>query len=369
MGQVYFDGFEIGEYFKYYEVRVKLTQGNEAHTIKLSPGNPFYNTLDDLDYSGNFPLKAELVGDLDPPEGPLELDNYILYIPSKPEDHPMVKDCQLNMLLVPREEVSKDGGELDKVGVSFYKFRTQAGNWSVSEAGDGLHNQLYHKHNSDLQKLITDPNAEPTYLLHGMKDFKDSMDFRTGMPKTLEHKIKYIDNSLVTLTMASGPIKTIETESEGEIVSAAIEKYTCFSEDGVLKVTIKNIGSLKTDYIVTVKYGTMNVFNEIPVQARTLDPDEEAELQFNIRTYWANLATSNEYGVTLKSPTGKEYQHEWVRFDTDKYTTKYSWDLQDKNTASVTGEGVSVLADSTCDNKVDFRDFADLARCWLVGVE
>ena len=189
------------------------------------------------------------------------------------------------------------------------------------------------------------------------------------MPKTLEHKIKYIDNSLVTLTMASGPIKTIETESEGEIVSAAIEKYTCFSEDGVLKVTIKNIGSLKTDYIVTVKYGTMNVFNEIPVQARTLDPDEEAELQFNIRTYWANLATSNEYGVTLKSPTGKEYQHEWVRFDTDKYTTKYSWDLQDKNTASVTGEGVSVLADSTCDNKVDFRDFADLARCWLVGVE
>ena len=369
MGQVYFDGFEIGEYIKSYKVRVRLIQGSEAHYIDLSPGNSFYNTFHDLDYSGTYQIKAELVGDLDPPEGPLELDNYILYIPSKPADHPMVQDCQLNMLLVPREEVSKDGGELDKVGVSFYKFRTQAGSWSVSQAGDGLHNQLFHKRNSDLQKLIMDPNTEPTYLLHKMKDFKDSMDFRRGMPKTLEHKIKYIDNSLVTLTMDSGPVKTIETESDGEIVSATVEKYTCNSEDGLLKVKIYNTGSLKTDYIVTVRYGTMNVFNEIPAQARTLNPEDVADLQFNVRTYWANMETSNEYGVTLKSPTGKEYQHEWVRFDTDKYTTKYSWDLQQKNMASEGETGVSVLGDGTCDNKVDFRDFADLARCWLVGVE
>ena len=369
MGQVYFDGYEIGEYIKSYEISIKMIRGSESHTFKLSPGNPLYNTEHDLDYSGSYSIKAELVGDLDPPEGELELDNYILYIPSKPEDHPMVKDCQLNMLLVPREEVSKDGGELDKVGVSFYKFRTQAGSWSVSEAGDGLHNQLYHKHNSDIEKLITDPNAEPTYLLHKMKDFKDSMDFRRGMPKTLKHKIKYINNSLVTLTMASGPIKTIETESDGEIVSATVEKYTCNSEDGLLKVRIKNIGNLKTDYIVTVTHGTMNVFNEIPAQARTVDPGDEAELQFNVWTYWANMETSNEYMIMLKSPTGKEYEYQFCRFDTDKYTTRYSWDLQQKNTASEGEAGVSVLGDSTCDNKVDFRDFADMARCWLVGVE
>ncbi len=369
MGQVYFDGFEIGEYIKSYEVRVNLFQGNENHTIKLSPGNPLYNTEHDYDYAGSYQYKAELVGDLDPPEGELELDNYILYIPSKPEDHPMVMDAQLNMLLVPREEVSKDGGELDKVGVSFYTFRTQAGNWAVSEAGDGLHNQLVHKHNSDLQKLSMDPNAEPTYLLHKMKDFEGSMDFRRGMPRTLEHKITYIDNSLVTLTMDSGPIKTIETESDGEIVSATLEKYTCFSEDGLLKVKIKNIGDLKADYIVTVTHGTMNVIREMPAQARILEPYEEAELQFNVWTYRGNMVTTDEYGITLKSPTGKLYQEQFLRFDTDKYTTKYSWDLQEKNTASEGASGVSVLGDSTCDNKVDFRDFADLARCWLVGIE
>jgi hypothetical protein len=369
MGQVYFDGFEIGEYIKSYEIEVKFIQGSEEYRIKLSPGNPFYNTEHDPDYGGNYSLKAELVGDLDPPEGELELDNYILYIPSKPAGHPMVYDYQDNMLLVPREEVSKDGGELDKVGVSFYKFRTQAGNWSVSEAGDGLHNQLFHKHNSDLEKLIMNPNAETTYLVHGMKDFKDSMDFRSGMPRTLEHKIKYINNSLVTLTMDSAPIKTIATESDGIIVSATLDKYTCFSEDGLLKVRIKNAGNIKTDYIVTVTHGTMNVLKEMPAQARTLDPDEQTDLQFNVWTYWGNIETSNEYLVRLTSPTGKIYKEQFVRFYTDKYTTKYSWDLQEKNTASEGEAGVSVLGDSTCDNKVDFRDFADLARCWLAGVE
>ena len=198
---------------------------------------------------------------------------------------------------------------------------------------------------------------------------KDSMDFRQGMPKTLEHKIKYINNSLVTLTMDSGPIKTIETESDGEIVSATLEKYTCFSEDGLLKVQIKNTGDLKADYIVTVTKGTMNVLSEMPAQAKTLEPLEEAELKFNVWTYRGNLETSNDYLIRLTSPTGKLYQEQLLRFDTDKYTTKYSWDLQQKNMASEGASGVSVLGDSTCDDKVDFRDFAVLARCWLVGIE
>jgi hypothetical protein len=57
------------------------------------------------------------------------------------------------MLLVRREEVSLDGSELNKVGAGFGAFRRQAAAAAVSRAGDGLHNQLYHKHQADLQKL------------------------------------------------------------------------------------------------------------------------------------------------------------------------------------------------------------------------
>ena len=136
-----------------------------------------------------------------------------------------------------------------------------------------------------------------------------------------------------------------------------------------MKVTIRNIGDFKTDYIVTVTQGTMNILKATPAQARTLGPYDEADLIFDLWTYRANLETSNEVLVSLKSPKGKVYDDVLVRFDTDKYTTKYSWDLQEKNMASTGVEGVSVLGDSTCDKVVDFRDFADLARCWLVGIE
>lgn len=44
--------------------------------------------------------------------------------------------------------------------------------------------------------------------------------------------------------------------------------------------------------------------------------------------------------------------------------------VSEPNSATSEAEaGVSVLGDSTCDHKVDFRDFVDLARCWLVGIE
>ena len=135
-----------------------------------------------------------------------------------------------------------------------------------------------------------------------------------------------------------------------------------------MNVNIKNIGNFKTNYIVTVTECTMNLLKSIPAQARTLDVDEEETLRFDVFTLY-NMDTSNECLCTMKSPAGKVYDEVWVRFDTEKYTSKYSWDLQEKNMASTGVGGVFILGDSTCDKVVDFRDFADLARCWLVGFE
>jgi hypothetical protein len=364
MGEVYFHGYEIGKFIKSYEIGIVMTKGADTLTFKLSPADPLFVSLDtDL-----VKVKAQLVGDLDEYKGALELDNYILYIPAAPNDHPMVEDYQNNMLLVPREEVSKDGGELDKVGVSFYKFRTQAGNWRVSEAGDGLHNQLFHKHNSDLQKLALNPNAETTYLVHGMKDFKGSMGFDTGMDKILQHNITGINNSLVSLTMDAFETKVIQTQSIGIIYEAYVETFTSLTNEGTMNVTIQNFGDFPTDYIVTVTECTMEILKAIPAQARSLNPTGKLDLKFDIYTL-DNLDASHECLCTLTGPTGIEYDSVWVRFDSKKHKSEYSWDLQEKNQASTGEGGVSVLGDSTCDKKVDFRDFADLARCWLAGVE
>jgi len=363
MGDVYFHGYEIGEYIKSYEIDIVMKKGGDQISFKLSPADPLVVTTE-----GDFKCKAQLVGDLDEYKGPVELDNYILYIPAAPNSHPMVQDYQNNMLLVPREEMSKDGGELDKVGVSFYKFRTQAGNWSVSEAGDGLHNQLFHKHNSDLMKLVLNPNAEMTYLVHGKRDFKDSMEFKAGMDKILQHKITGINNSLVSLTMDAFETKVITTQSVGIINEAYVRTFTSLSNEGTMNVQIQNYGDYPTDYIVTVTDCSMTILHAIPAQARSLMPEKKADLKFDIYTL-DNLDATHECLCTLTSPTGQEYDSVWVVFDSKKHKSQFSWDLQEKNLGTETEAGVSVLGDSTCDNKVDFRDFADLARCWLVGVE
>jgi hypothetical protein len=336
-GDVFFHGYEIGEYIKSYEIKTKIIQGSEEHTFIIGPNDPLYSTKYDKTYAGTFNLKAELIGDMEPYSGAVELDNYILYIPYAPDTHEMVIDYQNNMLLVPREEVSKDGSEPDKVGVSFKTFRSLGSNYKVSEAGDGLGNQLFHKHNADLQKLTNNPGAETTYLVHGKRDFKGSMNFHAGMEKSLAHSLYEINNSLVSLTVDKAILKHITTQSKGIIMFAEVETFTCMSDDGVLNVHIKNIGDYKTDYIVTVTKATMNISGNsghgwaIPSQARTLGPDDEVTLKFDVTTRH-NLETTNEFLVTLTH--GKVYDKIWVVFDTKKHGSEYSWQKYEKNEAS-----------------------------------
>lgn len=184
------------------------------------------------------------------------------------------------MLLVPREAVSKEGTEADKVGVSYHAFRMLGSAASLRELGDGLGNQPFHLHNFDLEKLTVNPSAETTYLVHGQRVFKRSMEFKSNMEKVLVYRPPHIQYSLVSLKTDKATLKEIETESKGIIVSAQAETFSSMSNSGVLKVVIKNIGSFKTDYIVTViatNSTTGVVYGSMPAQARTLDLAEMAE--------------------------------------------------------------------------------------------
>ncbi len=295
-----FDGFEIKDQVRTYNVKIKVTKGSESEDIELSTDNPFAVTTPVL-----FKMRAELIGDFPAPTAPPELDSYILYIPSDPDTYPMVKDYQNNMLLVPREEVSKFGDECNKVGVS------------PTSGLECFQNKLFDKHNRDLQKLILGPDTETTYLVHGMKKFK-SMNFKTGMEKRLEYTVPEVSNAQIALTMDDAEIKVINTQSMGVIVEAFVETFDCMSREGTLKVEIQNVGDFPSDYVVTVTNATVNIVDAIPAQTKSLHPEKNADLTFDVHTNY-NMDTTNEFLVTMKSPTGHEYDKVWVIFDTMKY--------------------------------------------------
>jgi hypothetical protein len=343
MGELYYHGYEIGKRVRDFEISITLKQGDANQELWLTPNNPVTSTNVINEGVPQYPdpafhVVAELVGDMKDYKAAPDLSNYILYIPAGPNTHPYVQNYWENMLLVPREEVSKDDTELDKVGVSYYAFRKLigSGNARVTQAGDGLHNQLYHKHGKDLQTLIKNPDAETEYLISGKKIFKNSMEFKAGMNKVLEHKIPYISYSEISLMLYSLGIAVVTSESMGIIVEAHVEDFDSMSEDGVLVVLIQNEGSRKANYIVTVTDVNQNILGAIPAQARSLEEDEQERLYFDISTL-KNLDTSNEVLVSIKSPKCNVYDSVVVKFDTRKHASKYSWELQQKNEGSQEG--------------------------------
>ncbi len=325
-GDVTFHGYEIGPARTSYEVKIKIIEGSEEHTFALSPANRGYATEYDGNYAGTLTLKAELLGEFAGVEAPPVLENYMLYVPAGPQGHSMVVDYQNHLLLVPREETSLDGSECNKVGTSYKAFRSQKAFRDTREIGDCLHNQLFQKHNSDLQKLSVNPEDETTYLVHGMRKFKDAMEFKAGMERMLEYSPASDEPSLIALTMDIAELKHIQTESNGIIMTAEIEEFESFSRKGTLKAEIKNVGAYPADYIVTVTKCTMNVVRPNPQKTITLNVDDVNELSFDLYTNY-NLDTSNECLVSLKGPHGKTYDKVWVRFDTKKHPILNSGDL------------------------------------------
>jgi len=335
-GELYFHGYEIGRSAKFFNITGEVVKGDDTSNFLLTPASQLYNFSDDPAYTGELKMRVGLVGELAGYEDIPDLSNYILYVPASPDTHPFVQDYHDNMLLVPREEVSLDGGDCDKIGVSFHTFRAQEAKRNTREIGDCLHNQLFHKHNSDLQKLIVNPDAETSYLVHGKKIFKGSMTFNTGMEKILEYWPTTSDEkSLVSITTDFESVKVIKTESIGAIVEAYVKTFYSMSRDGTMVARIANFGDFKSDYLVSVTDCNMNIDPAIPQQSATLEPYEEVDLNFDIHTVY-NLDTTNECLVTLKSTTGRIYDSVPVIFDTKKHLSRYSWEQQKKNEG---GEG------------------------------
>jgi len=362
-GELYFHGYEIGRYVKTYDIDIDYQVGQVEYSTKLSPASPVTYT-EDAGYT-DWQMRANLLGDFTETRGVPELDNYILYIPASPDTHYYVQEYQQHMLLVPREELSKDGSEFDKVGIDFYKFRMMGSAVSVTDAGDGLHNQLFQKHQTDLDRLITNPTLDSTYMISGKRLFKESMDFSSGMDKILEYKITDIEYSQVQFIMEADSVKQIETSVDGDI-TAQVVTFDSMSNHGVLEVWVVNSGEITASYIVTVTDATQKIIDAVPAKAVTLPPGVpfQQKLTFDIHTA-ENLQGTHTLTVKLKAPTGRLFHEINVNFDTTEHDTKYPRDLQMKNQASEVGDTVVITGDITCDGQVDYDDLRLLAVSWL----
>ena len=312
-----FAGYRIGRPRLTFDVELTITNGTQLEIYTVSPEEPVVNPRDgNPTYQGEL-KKIELVGSFAPTAAIPALDNFMLYIADTPDGDPLVVNYHLSMLLVPREEVSYEGRECNKVG---YISRTS---WGL-KYGICLANQLVDKHEADLALLALDSELETKYLLSGIRAFKSSMVFVPDIQKALVYKVpEILFSDIAVTTEGLLSLRRVTNESAGIIVNAEVlfNAGPGLSNDLVLRVVIQNFGGLTADYIVEVTGCDFQIVQAIPAQARTLFPNFQATLDFPIHTKF-HLESTNTCWVNLKSPTGRVYvDPKEVVFDTVPHPT------------------------------------------------
>ena len=318
-GTLFFAGYEIDTPRRNYEVNMTVYQGDTDsvwYVKKITPESPIY-----VDKVSAHQIKVDLLGEARPPIEAPDLSGYILYIPEAPASHPMVQQYWNNMLLVPRNMVTIDGSECNKVGASFTAFRKQQGTTApTTRAGDCLGNQLFQLHQNDLTALAGNPDAETRHLTTGMKMFKSApvvdpllLQLAVGSPE--------LNYSTIGLEIDKAQIGTTTNEASAWIKEATCSPFSSMSKHGTMKVTIQNVGQLAADYMVTL-HNCYPGIQPIPPKAVTLNPQDLVTLPFDILTS-VNMEGEHWCWVTLQSPqTGRQYDELQVFFDTHPYISK-----------------------------------------------
>ncbi|MCK4950509.1 MAG: thrombospondin type 3 repeat-containing protein [Gammaproteobacteria bacterium] len=207
-GEPFFAGYEVGEAQKQFSMAVQVIVGSRSENFDLLLSYPIYNA-----HQQNPDPQINLFAEMaeDPPFPVPDLENFILYTPYSPESHPFVQDPETYLLLIPREEVTASGEDCDKIGIGFSTFRLQSGSCETSNAGDCMHNQLFHKHVPDEALLAQDPDADTTYLVRGLPQFGEAQFeitdnlFRYSTDQMYQHTLRLeIDLAALFVTDSDG---------------------------------------------------------------------------------------------------------------------------------------------------------------------
>lgn len=304
-GPLTYAGFEIGPPAPpNLAVTINVIKGTTVlNTFTLSPEAPIY-----LQNSGIHQARVALLGDRGATISPPELAGQILYIPVAPADDPRVQDPRHNMLLVPRELVSLDGGECDKVGAGYAAFRRQAAAAATSRAGACLANQLADLLAADEARLAAGKQAR--YLVSGRREFAGTV--------VADNTLRLLYNdpqesvSTVRLEFDAAQIGQTINESAAYIDTASVAPFAALSGDGTLAATIVNIGNHPASYLVTVSNCTPGIIPP-PPRAVTIAPGPATTLNLELATA-KDLSGAASCDVALLAPTGYQYDQVKVNF-------------------------------------------------------
>ena len=329
---VSYRGYEIDPPVREFAINIDVYDGDGTtltllRSLSLTPDKP--RAADDP--ATPHQLQATLPVKEFAPAPPLNLSGYILYVPSGPANDPKVLDWTNNLLLLPREMVSRDGRDCDKVGTGYSAFRGEASTVATSGAGACLGNQLQQLQAADQARLAASPNAETDYLLSGKKMFKPGLAEMAALERpALLLKSPELVNTTVGLEMDPGFIRLVTNDAVGWIKDAMVSPYPSLTREGVMSVTVENVGTSTTNYTVTVTDCSPAIEAVSPL-SQTVAAGASVTLNFPLRSS-SDMNGSHYCYLYLSNPlTARVYDNVKVYFDTTAVSGKAPRDLLLKN--------------------------------------
>lgn len=274
--------------------------------ISLSPSNP-------ISLSSDKNIIARLIGDFQPPTPPNDYSIYYLVTPSQPQSHSMVLEGPLNWMIIPRNYFTLDGRECDKIGVSYFAFRSQGGASSGCnlKVGECLHNQIYDYYIEDIQNLSAGKNIK--YLMSQDKVTKYDFYSESQDTKKFSYKLDGIFNSLINLEINADDIKYVTNVSNGQIDYLNINTFESLSNDGYLEMQVTNSGSLTAQF--SISYNCSEYILPLLSEQMSLNSFQSTIIKKDIYT----LSQDSRYHVcnaTLFNAIGEQVDMKSSKFNT-----------------------------------------------------
>ena len=354
---LYYSAYEIKNYQIEYEIKINIentTNNQLLYSLILSSNNQ--NIISD---DGKISIK--IIGDFLPTNNlPNDLSSYYLLVPSYPKNDVKVIEGKINWMILEREKFTLDGRECDKIGVSYYAFKTQ-GNKCDVEKGSCLNNQIYHFYNEDINNIINGKKSK--YLLFYDKE-KNYSFYNDDLGKKFGFVLNGNINTMLSLEIDSDDIKFMINVSKGKIIFYEIKNFEAMSKDGILLLKIKNIGLEDSQFYISY-FCNDNIINissdEISIKSNDLIEIKKDVFVIN------DFEMENSCNVTLKNSIFEIDDFVIIEFNS---TEKIS-NIVQGNDESNSGDNIIVINDdininncNLCNNIFGFRCFLT-NFCWM----
>ena len=355
---LYYSAYQIKNYQIEYEIKINIentTNNQLLYSLILSPNNQ--NII-----SNDGKISIKIIGDFLPSNNlPNDLSSYYLLIPSYPKNNIKVIEGKINWMILEREKFSLDGRECDKIGVSYYAFKTQ-GNRCEVEQGSCLNNQIYHFYNEDINNIQKGKKSK--YLLFYDKEKNYSFYNDNDLGKKFGFVLNGNINTMLSLEIDSDDIKFIVNVSKGKIIFWEINNFEAMSNNGILLLKIKNIGLEDSQFYISY-FCNDNIIN-MSSDEISIKSNDFIEIKKNVFVI-NDFEMENSCNVTLKNSIFEIDDFVIIEFNS---TEKIS-NIVQGNDESNSGDNIIVINDdininncNLCNNIFGFRCFLT-NFCWM----